>query len=468
MQHTVVKDAAPRHERASKRRRLFLLGLLLLGSLTLRLVSLGSFPSNLMADEADNLVVIYNVLYGQGPGLFGLDWKPNPALSLYFAAPFVALFPDSALGLRLPSALTSVAALVPLYAIYRRHVGGPAAILALALLSTSVWYLNFSRSGWENVHVVALTALAAWLLTRALETAQWRYWVLAGVASSLGLYGYFAGRAILVALLAFAPMAVWQHRREAKRVVLGYTLLGVVAVALFVPQLPAIRQNPEKFNTRAERVSALRAANTPDGYFGEHGRWPVLRYQIVRNSRFFWDGDALAGPSYSPPEQLLQDTRPRYTPFATPLLDPVTGAAFLLGLVLSLRRWLRYSFWWALLLAPWFLTQVLTINTPDAARGIGMLPAIYFFVALALDRAWHWGRRPQLVRWVLVVLVILTATTTTVTYFRWASSPALLEAREPAVPLEQFQDWNQLQIARAQAGQPLLPVSIWKELAGGE
>lgn len=468
MQHTVAEDAVSEHESAPERRCLLLLGLLILGALALRLVALRSFPSNLMADEADNLVVIYNILYGRGPGIFGLDWKPNPALSLYFAAPFVALFPDSALGLRLPSALTSVAALVPLYALYKRHVSGPAALLTLAMLSTSVWYLNFSRSGWENVHIVALTALSAWFLTRALETARWRYWALAGLVSSLGLYGYFAGRAILVALLAYAPIAVWQHRRRAGHIVLGYALLGLVAVALFMPQLPAIRQNPEKFNTRAQRVSALRAATTSDGYFGEQGRWNVLRYQILRNSRFFWDGDALGGPSYSPPEQLLKDTRPRYAPFAAPLLDPVSAAAFLLGLVLSLRRWLRYSLWWVLLLAPWFLTQVLTINTPDAARGIGILPAIYFFVALALDRVWHWGGRPRLMRSALVLLIALTATTTTVTYFRWAASPHLLEAREPAVPLEQFQDWSDLQIARAQAGQPLLPVSIWKELAGGE
>lgn len=455
----------PDSERSGRRYPL-LLAALLAGALLLRLVALGSFPANLTADEADNLIVIYQILYGRGPTLFGLDWKPNPVLSLHAAAPFVRLFPDSAFGLRLLSALTSTAALIPLYALYRRSLSAPAALLSLALLSASVWYLNFSRSGWENVHVVLLTACAAWLLTRALETAQWRYWAFAGAAAALGLYAYFAGRAILLALLAYAPVALWRYRDRWGRVAAGYALLALVALSLFVPQLPAIRRNPELFNIRAERVSALRAADT--GYFGHEGKLEVLAYQAARNARFFFDGAVLGGPSYSPPEQLLQDTRPRYSPFGRPLLDPVTGGLFLAGLVLALRHPLRCGLWWALLLVPWVVTQVLTINTPDAARGIGMLPAIYFFVALALDRAWRLLPERRAGRGALVAAILLTAAWTTVSYVRWAASPETLAAREPAVPLERFGEWSALQIGRARVNQPLLPVSVWKRQTGGD
>ncbi len=460
--------ATPPVIQTHRRRNILLLAALLVGALLLRLFALGSFPSNLMADEADNLVVIYEVLYGNRPGgIFGLDWKPNPILSLYATAPFVALFRDSALGLRLLSALTSVAALIPLYALYRRHLGGPAALLSLALLSTSVWYLNFSRSGWENVHVVLLTAVAFWLLAKALETGRWRYWAFAGVVASLGLYAYFAGRAILVALLVYAPVALWQHRKSLRRVAAGYALLGVVAVSLFLPQLPAIGRNPYQFNVRAERVSVLKAAET--GYFGRQGTLDVLRYQLARNARFFFDGDVLAGDAYSPPEQLLKDTRPRYSPFGEPLLDPFTAVLFAAGLVLSLWRSGRYAMWWAMLLVPWLLTQVLTINTPDAARGIGMLPAIYFFVALALDRAWTLlPQATKVLRPALIIAVATAAAVTMLTYFSWAGSPEALSAREPAVPLERFEEWSELQVARARANQPLLPVTIWQQMQGGE
>lgn len=464
MQEPSAITAARLDEPARSRTRVGLLALLV-GALLIRLVGLGSFPHNLMADEADNLSTIYGILFSGDPGPFGLDWKPSPAFSMYAAAPFVALFRDSVLGLRLMSALTSVLALIPLYGLYRRQVSALAALLALALLSTSVWYLNFSRSGWENVHVVLLTTLAFWFLTRALDTQEWRYWAFSGVTASLGLYSYFAGRAILFSLVAYAPFALWRFRGNMWRALGGYALLLVVAVALFVPQLPAIGANPQKFNMRAERVSVVHARHD---YFGHEGASDVLLYQALRNARFFFNGDTLAGPSYSPPEQLLQDTRPRYSPFGRPLLDPFTGLLFAVGLILSLVYKRRYAMWWVMLLVPWVLTQVLTINTPDAARGIGMLPAIYFFVALALDRAWSALPRPQELRLALAAVVLLVAAGTTVTYVRWADSPDALAAREPAVPLEDFRAWSAAQVERAKARQPPLTVTTWKQRQGGQ
>ncbi|MDQ3328860.1 MAG: hypothetical protein M3506_10105, partial [Chloroflexota bacterium] len=168
--------------------------------------------------------------------------------------------------------------------------------------------------------------------------------------------------------------------------------------------------------------------------------------------------------AYSPPEQPLQDTRPRYSPFGRALLDPVTAVLFAAGLLLSLWRRQQVALWWVMLLVPWVLTQVLTINTPDAARGIGMLPAIYFFVGLALDQAWRSLPRRGPARPGLVAVVALTAALTTASYFSWAADPQTLATREPAVPLEQFDAWRSLQIQRARANQPLLPVSIWQQL----
>lgn len=472
-----LQRATRGHERieASGGPRTLLLFLALLGaSLLLRLFALGSFPRNLMADEADNLNVIYKILYGVRPGIFGIDWKPSPAFSMYVTAPFVALFDGGVFGLRLLSALTSVLALIPLYALYRRFISTPATLLALALLSTNVWYLNFSRSGWENVHVVLLTALAFWLLTLGLESGRWLPWAACGVVATVGLYSYFAGRAILISLLVYAPLALWTHRQRWPRVLGGYALLTVVAVSFFLPQLPAIKANPEKFNLRAERVSVLNAAE--EGYFGRVGKSEVLQYQLWRNARFFYDGNVLAGPSYSPPEQVLVDTRPRYSPFGRPLLEPLSALLFAGGLVMSLLARGRYVMWWVMLLIPWLVTQVLTINTPDAARGIGMLPAIYFFVALALDRLWHLLRELgksaragiSTAQAALVVVTLAVAALTAVSYFQWAGSPQLLRAREPAVPLEQFDSWKAVQIARARASQPQLPVTVWQQQERGE
>ena len=436
-------------------------------ALGVRLYRLGSFPANLMADEADNLGVIYTILAHSGPGPFGLDWKPSPAFSMWVASIFVYFAKNDLLGLRLPSALFSVLALPITYLLYRRYIHPVAAILALTLMSFSVWYLNFSRSGWENVNVVLLTSLALLLLHKALEKKQWKWWILTGFITSLGLYSYFSGRAILLSLIAYAPIAILLHRKQVTRIVAGYGLLIITAIALFIPQLPSIAADPARFNIRAERVSVLNAAE--DGYFGHYGIGSILLYQIQRNARFFFDGSVMGGPAYSPPEQPLKDTRPRYSPFGKPLLDPVTALLFALGMILSLFCLRNSSIWWVSFLVPWFFTQVLSINTPDAARGIGMIPSIYFFVGLALDKiiAVFKNNKARSVAIVISTFIIASISIwNTIEYFNWASSPEFLEAREPAVPLSQFEQWSKVQQQRAQEHLPPLTVTEWKEIHG--
>ena len=136
------------------------LALLLAAALALRLVALGAIPGNVTADEADNVQYALKVRVGTGPGFFGYDWKPQPMFSVWLSARVMNLVGWSVFGLRLTSAVLSVAALVPFYLLARRRVGQLAALVATALLATNLWYLNFSRSGWENVHV-ALYSLGA-------------------------------------------------------------------------------------------------------------------------------------------------------------------------------------------------------------------------------------------------------------------------------------------------------------------
>lgn len=431
--------------------------LILLLSLALRFVRLGSFPPDLLADEADNLTTVYTILYQHYPSVFGLDWKPSPAFSMYISSAFVSIFNNDALGLRFSSAAFSTLALVPLYALYSQWVSRPAALISLLLLSTSVWYLNFSRNGWENVNVVLVTAAAAWCVVRALETREWRFWALAGAASAAGLYSYFAGRAVLPALLGYAAFAAWSTRDRA-RTLAGFALLAGVAVSLFIPQLPSIAQNPQQFNRRAERVSVLQASSD---YLGHRGAPEVLAYQVWRNARFFFDGSVLDGPAYSPPEQRLTDTRPRYSPFGKPLLAPLTAALFLLGMIVcALRR--KAALWWLMLLVPWVLTQVLTTNSPDAARGIGMLPAVYFFVAAGADQLWRL-RVGRCVRPALLAGAAVTALFTATGYFQWAASGPALAARQPSVSLAELPAWRAAQVDRVSRGYPPLTVTQWQQ-----
>ncbi|MBI4505897.1 MAG: NHL repeat-containing protein [Chloroflexi bacterium] len=406
------------------------LALLIGVALALRVVWLDRLPPNVTADEADNLWVIFRIAETGRPGLFDLDWKPAPAFSMHLLRAFMAVFGETVFGLRMASALLSALALVPFYALARRVVQAPAALAAAGLLATGQWYLHFSRAGWENVHTALYALLAAWALAIALERVRLRWFAVAGAAAALGLYGYFAGRLVLPALLAYAPCALRWAGARWRRVLLGYAVLATTAVLLFLPQVPTIAERWEEFSRRTDAVDVLRQ---PRPYLGETTDFGVLRVQLQRTLAGFvvLDGELFANG--------------RYGPVGQPPYDPATGALFALGVALGLRRWRATALWWSMLAVPLLATQVLSAETPDAARAVVVAPFVYLFVALALDRllalaAW---RSRGLAQLALLVGVAGLAVVNVRGYFAWIASPAAAEARQPAVELAEYDLWRE-------------------------
>ncbi len=149
------------------------IGAIVAVALAIRLYGLGVFPDTVLADEADNVQSAARILHGQPPenGLFGLDWTQQPAFSVYKQALFLAIFGFNIMAMRLPSALISALALLPFYIIARRQMSAIAAALAALLLATNVWYLNFSRSGWNCIDIGCYMLLAMLTLVLALDAA---------------------------------------------------------------------------------------------------------------------------------------------------------------------------------------------------------------------------------------------------------------------------------------------------------
>ena len=61
-------------------------------ALFIRLFSLTDIPPNLVPDEAENLITVYRIMADIGPGFFELDWKPQPAFSVYMMGWFMGFF----------------------------------------------------------------------------------------------------------------------------------------------------------------------------------------------------------------------------------------------------------------------------------------------------------------------------------------------------------------------------------------
>lgn len=410
---------------------------------------LEAVPNSVTADELDFAGNALEVMAGHGPGLFGLDWTPEPALGLHFIVGSWLLFGQTLFAERLVAAVLTALAIFPLYALLRRLVSVPSALLATALFAASRWLLLFARSGWNNGDVVLFMLLAAWSLTLALERAQTRYWLLFGASLALLLYGYFAGRAVVLAFgvyLVGLAIERWQggDRPALRGLASGTVTAALTCLILFLPEMPTVVRSWTVFNRRVEAVSVLAqplpAGETPATVIAGNA-WTAVR------SFVFMD------PTVNlPPPGAIGYHQARYIAPGAAWLDPLTASLYVVGLVLGLRR-RALALWWCLLLVPLALTQILAVGAPNGARALPAVAPMYVFVALTLDSALPvWERRWRWVRHVAPPAVLLIGLFNVVSYAQWVDSPAAIQARQPAVPTSAFYTWRDVQIARLKAG----------------
>jgi 4-amino-4-deoxy-L-arabinose transferase-like glycosyltransferase len=479
MQYQTASDAtidvpAPLTRDALRSLEWLALGLLVVAALALRLYNLGSFPDTLLADEADNAQDSVRILYGQQPanGFFGVDWTSQPAFSIYKGAAFMALFGFTMTAIRLPSALIGALALIPFYLLLRRQLSVTASLLAAALLGTSVWYLNFSRSGWNIVDLCFFMPMAMLFLLRGMdslapETPPHRRgidFVISGFFCALALYGYPAGRAVVVALGLYLPLALYFYHARACQVLLGYIVLITVTALLFIPQALYALLNWEHFNGRTGVVFLL---NNPDYQADPRG---TLLHQFSWNLRGPWDGRV--------------NNTPQYSPAGEPQLDRLSGILVLTGMALTLllarlRRQPETWLWWLMLLSIWFFTQILTANTPNGARGLAYVPALYYFAAAGLDslvRLIHYifdrlslsparaGVFKHAAVLLFVAFVAVGGYANVKHYIDWQSSPQTRQARYLYVTAREFPAWAAAIENLAKTNGSKMNVGQWREV----
>ena len=418
-----------------------LLAAVVLFGLAVRLYDLGTVPDTLLADEADNAQAAIRILRGVTPinGFFGFDWTQQPAYSVYLLAGFLKVFGISMMAVRLPSAVLSALSLIPFYLLLRRQFSTAASLLSTFLFSTNVWYLNFSRSGWNCGHTCFYMLMAMLFLTLALDRVEdprgggrraWIFFGLTGFFCALGLYSYPNGRAITLGIIVFGPFALRFYRRQWKTLFKGYLLVGAVTVLLFLPEAVYIARNFELFNGRLHTVTLT---NKPDYKASPSA---ALWNQVKRNVRGPWDGNV--------------NNTWQYTPGGEPQLDRPTGWLTLAGLLLSLalpalRRRPETWLWWCMLLAAWAPTQLLTVGTPNGARGVIYVPALLYFAAAGLESALslagrEWSRR--LAEAAAAALVLYFGLANILHYWSWQTNPRTRQARWIYITTSEFPDWS--------------------------
>ena len=387
-------------------REVSFLVLVVLGAAFLRLYQLDEIPPGLCLDTAYTGVGASRILRGEFPIFFEAPWGGNiEPMYMYVLAPFLLLLGLTPFVLKFVSAILGILTVPILYLLTRELLGSRiVALLASSWLAVSYWHLNYSRMGREIVLVPLLVLVTLWFLLRALRTGRWADFTWAGVSLGASLYNYQPMRFLPILIVLYLGCRSVMDRGfwKAHRWKLVFPLL--IALLVFVPLASYFVTHADIFLMNARNVSIF----NPE--LNEGSPWRALAASTARMMASF---------------HLLPDPNARQNPAGRPLLDPVSGLFFLVGLGITLVRWRQPQH---LLILVWLvvmsLPAVLAVPVPHSARSIGLLPLACILPAMGLDAGLRWLRRrgtPQgILRaspFVLGLLFLVVALSTWVDYF---------------------------------------------------
>jgi hypothetical protein len=438
---------------------LFWLLLILLTAVSLRFYHLTTIPPGLTHDEADHGITAVAILNGARDIYFTVGHGREPLFD-YATAGLMALLGQKAWVLRGTAVLFSLLMIGAMTAWTRLAFNNRVALLTAAGLAVGFWPVMAARQGLRSITLPALFGLALYFFWRGLQkleigdlrleahnanvnpptlhvsrfTSHFSlftfHFLLSGLLLGLTFYTYIPARGLWLLFPALLLVGGVWDRRWLRRAWAGTAVTLLVAAVLAWPLLAYLRANPGAEIRIDELSTPLIAAR--------QGDFALLWGNIKGGLAIF----TVAG-----------DTAWRYNIPERPLLGPVMGGLFYLGVGLALwqvaggrwqvRGWAgpngRLAYAAALVWLVGGLAPVL-ITGPELSmtQAMGMQPVVYLLVAIALD--WLW-RLPMVNRqrsmandqltignWLLTIGMLFlfggTAVITARDYFgTWANAP---------------------------------------------
>ena len=404
-----------------------LLFILTVGIIT-RFLFLNKVPGNLQPDSVDTIRIYLEHRYHHDFSFFSTNWNGSHIINqLLIAVPWEVMGkPYWAVQLG-PAILSIIASLLFFLLVTKMVNNYPIALITSLLLLVDPWFLNFSRSGWENIANCIGVIVLFYSLLHTHSKPALRRWLLFLVAV-ISPYLYHPGK--IIALIALSALIINSLKQN---VVLTKKLRQICFVILSVGlgTLPLLFISSTNQFGRISTVSIFSNEN------------PLL--QLGLNTSNNWVGFLTFQP-----EQWYVGINSRYLPLDGWVIHPIIVVLFMLGTLYTLKKC-----WWLVLVGILlvFPINLLSSNTPDAARTIHALPFVYLMTANGL-RLLRFGLKkiqlPQCCNTPITrvlfggalylgvfVLMIFQLTH----YWNWITNPETLAVREPAIYAEEYDRW---------------------------
>jgi 4-amino-4-deoxy-L-arabinose transferase-like glycosyltransferase len=333
---------------------------------------------------------------------------------------FFLLFGPSDWSVRAPGALFGVLTCWGVYRLGRAIGNERAGLYGAGLLAVSFWHVLLSRSGFRAVLLPLLLSHSIALLIEGLKQGSRSRSLGAGILFGLGAHVYPSVRFAPLILPAYL-LAEWRADRDGlRRSLVPLARFAAAAILVALPMIVYYVRHPEAFNYPHRIVSVFSPKLDPatiPGHLAEN----VLKTLLMFHVR--------------------GDTNGRHNIPGAPMLDPVSGVLFLLGLFVVCRP-SRAGPATALLLG-WLVAMLLpnllsVEGVPHGLRSSGTLPALALLEGIGLawlhDRAAHHLReRAAIAGAAAIALITLVGAWTCHRYFVvWGNDPGVAAQHDAA------------------------------------
>jgi len=354
-------------------------GLLVLAAAALvlfyRLYRLSAVPAEPFSDHAEKILDVYDISQGEAHIFFTRN-TGREGFQMYWTLLVADIFGTglSFFSLKLGAALLGLLTLPYMYLLGKEIGGKRVGLLAMIFAGIAYWPNVISRAGLRFPLSPLFVAPTLYYLMRGLRRRNRNDFILSGIFLGLGLHGYSPFR--VVPFLVVAAIGLYllhaQSRGARQQAVWWLAVLALTALIIFLPLLRYALENPDGFNYRA--MTRLGSIEQP---------LPGPAWQIFFSNTW----NALKMLNWDDGEIWVHSIPHR------PALDVVSGALFLIGVVLVFIRYIRQRHWLDLFLLlsipllqlPSILSLAYPGENPALNRAAGALVPVFLLVGMALD-----------------------------------------------------------------------------------
>ncbi|HLB49382.1 MAG TPA: glycosyltransferase family 39 protein, partial [Anaerolineales bacterium] len=382
-------------------RQLITIGVLILSLATvMRLYRLNDLPFGVWNDETYIATIAKSILADPNYRPFFVASYDHPLHFYALVALSFRILGVSTESIRIVTTAFGLATVVLAFMTGREAFGNRFGLILAFLFAISRWHVTFSRFGVYTISLPFFELLTIWLLLRARRTGQLHDFAWAGLALGYGLNFYIAVRlfvgVVFIYILYRLVTTFWRRLAEelpqSKTALLGGLAAFVLAASLAAaPLIQYALANPDQYWGRANQVSIFAQYDPAD--------WPKALYlNTVKHLSMF---------------NLEGDHNGRHNLPGEPMLDPIMGVLFVLGLALTVSRVnLPVNLLMLTLFGINLLGGILTLDfeAPQSNRAFGAIVAVLYFAALSVEtllRSLDQTRPPASLRRTVLTLAAL-------------------------------------------------------------